>query len=390
MKKLYTLLMAGMVLGTTVSAQTVISNGFPGMGIVNGNTYTRTNTVGSINFMFVSGGFGPNAYASAQNGKLYFINTSTEMIVDSMNLNTRDLEDAGGSMLLAARGNYIYWINTGNKTVVDSIDIGTMPERIELHPNTNELWVSADSMVHVVTYTSILSKTSFQAGHDTYDYGDIRFTKGGSVAYKGSQANATVYKIDAVNKTVLDSIQLNSNISGLTVSSDSSKLFVSSSNAMKIYVYETANLGLVDSITTTREPFGLYTHPTRAELWCVDHFDDSLTVFDEGNYSIVAAFDLPSGPHNISFLKNSIGINDVTAAMNNITVYPNPASDVVTLTLPEGQKELKLYNNFGSLINTYTTTSSTYNMDIAALPAGVYHVILDQNGSKGHARFVKY
>ena len=75
---------------------------------------------------------------------------------------------------------------------------------------------------------------------------------------------------------------------------------------------------------------------------------------------------------------------------NNIQIYPNPASTVVTIsTLNNNEKTIHLIDALGSVIATQITTENVLQMNIEQLPAGVYFVQIVENGIITSNNFIK-
>ena len=90
-------------------------------------------------------------------------------------------------------------------------------------------------------------------------------------------------------------------------------------------------------------------------------------------------------------IKNSpTGIHAVEteAAKPQLTVYPNPAIDNITLSYPAGINHVAITNLAGATVLTdkYAGTKRAL-IDVSALPAGFYIVTI--NGSEASTRIIK-
>ncbi|MCD6013746.1 MAG: surface protein, partial [Flavipsychrobacter sp.] len=78
---------------------------------------------------------------------------------------------------------------------------------------------------------------------------------------------------------------------------------------------------------------------------------------------------------------------------NSITVYPNPASDIVNIVISSSvhsNVQINVLNMLGQTITTAETTNGTVTIGIASLPVGSYLVACYQNGIKiATSRFIK-
>ena len=86
---------------------------------------------------------------------------------------------------------------------------------------------------------------------------------------------------------------------------------------------------------------------------------------------------------NLSFdiivINNDEGISE--NGLSTITLYPNPTSDNVTVSLSEGIEatHIRLFNTFGQLISSMNVTDSATVINMSQLPNGVYFVQIFNN-----------
>jgi len=84
---------------------------------------------------------------------------------------------------------------------------------------------------------------------------------------------------------------------------------------------------------------------------------------------------------------STLGIEDVLLN-NNLSIYPNPASDFITIKLNNSDKEkIQIYDIMGRLVKE-VSISNNQKLDISKLSSGVYFVRLNNNKSSTH-KFIK-
>lgn len=73
-----------------------------------------------------------------------------------------------------------------------------------------------------------------------------------------------------------------------------------------------------------------------------------------------------------------------------VSVYPNPTSDVVTLSnlSQYGVKNIHIYTSEGKAVKTFFTESESVSIETSSFPAGVYFVKVMQNGGQETIRLV--
>ena len=87
------------------------------------------------------------------------------------------------------------------------------------------------------------------------------------------------------------------------------------------------------------------------------------------------------------FIATTDGVGNITAFR--FSVYPDPAHSLITITGP-GISTVIITNTIGQLQLTKSDVKDTVNIDISALPSGIYLITaIDTNGSRTINKFVK-
>lgn len=71
---------------------------------------------------------------------------------------------------------------------------------------------------------------------------------------------------------------------------------------------------------------------------------------------------------------------------NNISVYPNPATDIINISNISSKTKFEIYSVGGQLINQGTTDGK---VNVSKLTKGVYILSLESNGEKSQTKFIK-
>jgi hypothetical protein len=67
-----------------------------------------------------------------------------------------------------------------------------------------------------------------------------------------------------------------------------------------------------------------------------------------------------------------VGVDE--SALSELTIFPNPASDLVRLTSNDMVDQVVLYNVLGSVIQTYTVNAKSVDLDVSQLATGLYYI----------------
>lgn len=91
-----------------------------------------------------------------------------------------------------------------------------------------------------------------------------------------------------------------------------------------------------------------------------------------------------------NFKLSSVKMVDMDKAMQDIQVFPNPASNFITVTNLKAGSSLSVYNNQGQRIITKTTSDTQEQIAVEKLTKGVYVIqVTEADGNKRTVRFTK-
>ncbi len=87
-----------------------------------------------------------------------------------------------------------------------------------------------------------------------------------------------------------------------------------------------------------------------------------------------------------TYFNTPVAITNVQpASAAGLSIYPNPAGDIVNIevNMPQGNNaELTITNMLGQTVKQASLTGSSIQFDMAGMPAGCYLVTCSQNGVK--------
>ncbi len=88
-----------------------------------------------------------------------------------------------------------------------------------------------------------------------------------------------------------------------------------------------------------------------------------------------------------------LSVNNPTAIVNNIKLYPNPANNIVNITMPENEslpENYSIYNSLGQLIGNDKITSANTSINISNYADGIYFIKINKGNTATTLRFIKY
>lgn len=81
------------------------------------------------------------------------------------------------------------------------------------------------------------------------------------------------------------------------------------------------------------------------------------------------------------------GINEMKN--KKLVVYPNPATDIVTVQTNSNNGTVQIFDISGKLLNNENYTSETFQLNIANYPAGTYYVVLTSENARQTTKLIK-
>jgi hypothetical protein len=359
-----------------ISAQSAYVNGIP-LAIVNTVTVALDDSI-SVN------GYAPSIASSTNGDKLYvstffdtyIIDLATNTIEDSIEgFSPRYMAGEDASVMYGVEGNQFYTLDVSDH----SIDSITLPgsDRIINRPNNDEIWVTTDSVVHVIDVSSGASlSTTFTTGSSQYDGSTMRFNGDGDLGIKMNWNSKTLAKIDAENKTVDATMDLSHlpSLSGVEVSEDGAEAFVTSSNNNTIYKVDVETMTLTDSAKLPNPLFGLYRHPSSGKLWVVGHFDNVLYVVNPTDLSLEDSVLVPGDPHIVEFVRTPAGFEGVNTT-GRFEVFPNPAHNLISVQASAVIGDWTLYDISGRAVKTGNSKNTITSIPVSELKSGAYMLV---------------
>jgi hypothetical protein len=112
--------------------------------------------------------------------------------------------------------------------------------------------------------------------------------------------------------------------------------------------------------------------------------------YDTAGHYIVSVRSYNSCGSNISnTVQSTVSVKSI-GSLGNVQVYPNPASSTLMIDGMEGGSSAKVYSLTGKLLLQSELAGSKAQLDISALPAGAYTILLSgTDGRSGAVQFVK-
>lgn len=181
-------------------------------------------------------------------------------------------------------------------------------------------------------------------------------------------------------------------VGGYTYDFDDYKFTITGNNVVTVNV---ANIGLTNLVariveTNTNNIAAAYQSSGSSSIT----FTQTLS---SGNYYL-EIFGTPTStsylsPYNFTLSKTptTIGINELTEKLNNISIYPNPSKNQLTIDsdIYNSEMKIEIYNTLGQEVYSTTLTNSKTTINISQLSSNVYLMKLISGSSFTYKKFVK-
>ncbi len=162
-----------------------------------------------------------------------------------------------------------------------------------------------------------------------------------------------------------------------------------------------------DGYGTLITPIGTYTNVMRVHFvqdyqdsvysgapYIFTYYNDEYLWYKNGvHYQLAAVYTFTTSQsgtsHGSSYVSSSVGVEDVSGIIHSSSIFPNPATDKVTLnfTLTENKNvDIQLFNSIGQqeMISQNANCfqgENTLQLDVSILPEGIYFVKISLNGN---------
>jgi len=375
------------------------------------------------------------------------VNVATGKVTDTINVGGYptgvSVSPDGNKVYVANWGDgTISVISTAADTVLATIPVTGFPEGVDVSPNGKKLYVvnnDGSGIVSVINTTTYLVIDTIAAGAE-YSEG-IAVSTDGSKVYVADYQNNTVNVIDTLTNTVSATIPVSNEPFGIAVSPDGKKVYVANSSENLVSVINTANNTGIDTIevgsypmgltvspdgskvyvanngtnpsvsviststetvtatisivTSGGEPYALSVSPDGAKLYVTNiggGTDSTVTIINTATNTISSEISVDGYPYSLgNFISKhtyTAGIAPLSLLSANMDVYPNPASNNLTVESAVNGV-IDIINIQGQLIQTLPTSRNKTNIDISSYPSGVYFLEIRTDKGLEVKKFVK-
>lgn len=197
----------------------------------------------------------------------------------------------------------------------------------------------------------------------------------------GNKVRVDVYDVDGVNGLVGQSFY-NYNASGLLVKDSIVRFFsLGKGYQVLLYTYNTQGQLVADTFRSnylaTVWPISIYSYTPFGDL-----SEKTLAHTDSNARSVV----IDGRLRYYYQLYWPTGVEETSSKSADITLYPNPATNVLHINTSEEYTQARIYNSMGQMVKLVNANSEQVN--VSDLPAGNYYLQLSSSGGAVKRSFV--
>jgi YVTN family beta-propeller protein len=207
--------------------------------------------------------------------------------------------------------------------------------------------------------------------------------------------NRDIKVINTATDTVLTTITgANGPFGGIAICPDGSRIYVPNFDGT-VSVINTIVDTVAATITVGALPFGLSVSPYGNKVYVANNDSNTVSVINSITNTVMATIPVGKSPvafgNFISIYPSHLGFAP-QSILQTISVYPNPVTTTLTIDIPQAAVgNIAIYNLLGEEV--YSTTNNkpptTNNIDVSALPGGVYIVEVKSPQVYKVGKFVK-
>ncbi len=151
-----------------------------------------------------------------------------------------------------------------------------------------------------------------------------------------------------------------------------------------------------EGVFETSEPTVDFFEPVNFQDWCGNGYGADCPVIDlsawAGQSNIRIQFETFNKYGNNLYLNNvevgtTVGLFDKHAARDEFQIFPNPASNIITIVSAENSR-IEVLDIQGQIIRSLNSKSSTSTLDVSRLPKGIYFVRVTGENISGTKKLV--
>jgi len=186
-------------------------------------------------------------------------------------------------------------------------------------------------------------------------------TAAGGFAYIANRNSNNVSVINTATNTVVTTIPVNVNPSGVAINPDGSKVYVANATSGNISVISTSTNAVVSTITVNN-PYSLAISPDGNKLYVGSLGASTITVINISTNAIITTISIISNPYGICLSPDGSRLYVANAGSEDLTVI-NTSNNTIVKVIPVGIVPWGLcISPDGSLL--YVANSSSNNIDV--------------------------
>jgi YVTN family beta-propeller protein len=209
-----------------------------------------------------------------------------------------------------------------------------------------------------------------------------------------ANSSGTITVIDVSTNTIIDTISVGAPITGVSASSDGTKVYVTNFYSHRLKVINTATNTVSATILVGAQPWGITVSQDGSKVYVSNDSSSIVSVIDAATNIVTATIHVGALPHGIAVSPDGSRVYTANHLYGSITVI-NTATNMVSATIsniynafdavisPDGSKlYVSCSNNFGGNVVYGINTATNTVTDTIVTGNGVSGLSISPDGSK--------
>lgn len=280
--------------------------------------------------------FAQKAYITNSNGNSVSVvdvasNTITATIFGVSFPEGAAISPDGTMVLVANDGNgTISLINTTSNNITASFSDGNSPNEIVFTPSGDSAYITDNfnNTVEILDLTGYYIANSLTVGDSGTANSGIAISPDGSKVYITNYDSSYISVINTADNSI-STIRVSQPASGICISPDGSKLYLTNNSTNTISVVSTATNTVTNTINTGSGPMKICINPAGTRLYVTNYAGFSVSVVNTATNTVISTIPVGTYPDGIDITPDGSVVYAVNSNSNTISVINTTTNTVV-------------------------------------------------------------
>lgn len=289
------------------------------------NTVSVIDTSNNNVVDIVKVGSNPNGVAISPDGEKVYVTNEYSNTVSVINTNTNEVSatvkvgnnptgvaitpDGTEVYVTNYIGNTVSVIDTATNKVTATISVQSSPWGVAVSPDGTEVYVTNDVSGTVSIISTSSNKVTGIVKAENQLPGGVAVTPDGKKVYATSGSSNTVFVIDTATKSVITTLNVESNPHGIAVSPDGTKVYLANFDSNTVSIIDTASDSVSSTVKVGNTPYGVAVSPDGTEVFVTNDHDNTVSIIDVATNTVRTVVKVGKDPKSLGKFIGVIHVN---------------------------------------------------------------------------------